>query len=118
MPLVQIDDQCTYAPTSQGPLVGRATPFLSWARGASMPVARPVRFAPKPIPWEPGSKCPLLSALICDAGTSNEFSSQRHAACQGCRSPIDEFCHLKLDRKSTRLNSSHLVISYAVFCLK
>src|SRR5256885_8880756 len=25
---------------------------------------------------------------------------------------------VKLDRKSTRLNSSHLVISYAVFCLK
>src|SRR5256885_3175101 len=24
----------------------------------------------------------------------------------------------QLDRKSTRLNSSHLVISYAVFCLK
>src|SRR5256885_4076981 len=24
---------------------------------------------------------------------------------------------MKLDRKSTRLNSSHLVISYAVFCL-
>src|SRR5256885_13202508 len=28
----------------------------------------------------------------------------------------DECCGL--DRKSTRLNSSHLVISYAVFCLK
>src|SRR5205807_9389494 len=26
--------------------------------------------------------------------------------------------HLIRDRKSTRLNSSHLVISYAVFCLK
>src|SRR2546426_6889208 len=26
--------------------------------------------------------------------------------------------HAHLDRKSTRLNSSHLVISYAVFCLK
>src|SRR5258705_1860392 len=26
--------------------------------------------------------------------------------------------HLALDRKSTRLNSSHLGISYAVFCLK
>src|SRR2546426_6746749 len=26
--------------------------------------------------------------------------------------------NLQLDRKSTRLNSSHLVISYAVFCLK
>src|SRR5256885_4109433 len=25
---------------------------------------------------------------------------------------------LDIDRKSTRLNSSHLVISYAVFCLK
>src|SRR5438874_8737364 len=29
--------------------------------------------------------------------------------------PHDEF---KLDRKSTRLNSSHVEISYAVFCLK
>src|SRR5947207_12275022 len=28
------------------------------------------------------------------------------------------FCRLFLDRKSTRLNSSHTVISYAVFCLK
>src|SRR5256885_9728833 len=28
----------------------------------------------------------------------------------------DELC--QRDRKSTRLNSSHLVISYAVFCLK
>src|SRR5256885_12110062 len=28
--------------------------------------------------------------------------------------PVNEL----LDRKSTRLNSSHLVISYAVFCLK
>src|SRR5256885_12964709 len=27
-------------------------------------------------------------------------------------------CHQQRDRKSTRLNSSHLVISYAVFCLK
>src|SRR3989454_6136239 len=26
--------------------------------------------------------------------------------------------HPTIDRKSTRLNSSHLVISYAVFCLK
>src|SRR5437588_127023 len=26
--------------------------------------------------------------------------------------------HVRVDRKSTRLNSSHTVISYAVFCLK
>src|SRR3712207_8563915 len=31
-----------------------------------------------------------------------------------------ELCHIRawLDRKSTRLNSSHANISYAVFCLK
>src|SRR2546426_5726887 len=35
--------------------------------------------------------------------------------------PIEGLCRqdgLGRDRKSTRLNSSHLVISYAVFCLK
>src|SRR3712207_7312542 len=31
--------------------------------------------------------------------------------------PIEVFGHI-LDRKSTRLNSSHANISYAVFCLK
>src|SRR5688500_19767754 len=30
----------------------------------------------------------------------------------------DPFFMTSADRKSTRLNSSHLVISYAVFCLK
>src|SRR5256885_8422084 len=29
-----------------------------------------------------------------------------------------QLSQLRLDRKSTRVNSSHLVISYAVFCLK
>src|SRR3712207_8152874 len=32
--------------------------------------------------------------------------------------PIYELMALVLDRKSTRLNSSHANISYAVFCLK
>src|SRR5436309_4906809 len=31
--------------------------------------------------------------------------------------PIENY-HRKRDRKSTRLNSSHVKISYAVFCLK
>src|SRR5438477_7191469 len=30
----------------------------------------------------------------------------------------DKICELLKDRKSTRLNSSHMSISYAVFCLK
>src|SRR5438309_11496959 len=32
--------------------------------------------------------------------------------------PSNYFVTLRLDRKSTRLNSSHSSISYAVFCLK
>src|SRR3989454_3939628 len=39
----------------------------------------------------------------------------RHAPAGAPRWPTP---HPGLDRKSTRLNSSHLVISYAVFCLK
>src|SRR5258708_38516830 len=31
---------------------------------------------------------------------------------------VDRETVLRLDRKSTRLNSSHQIISYAVFCLK
>src|SRR5256885_3612158 len=31
---------------------------------------------------------------------------------------VGDWIYRTLDRKSTRLNSSHLVISYAVFCLK
>src|SRR2546426_3118258 len=31
---------------------------------------------------------------------------------------VGDECGAAQDRKSTRLNSSHLVISYAVFCLK
>src|SRR5256885_7348114 len=41
-------------------------------------------------------------------------------ACLGVRvtTSIDDAVDNAEDRKSTRLNSSHLVISYAVFCLK
>src|SRR2546426_2488982 len=35
-----------------------------------------------------------------------------------CRDAAMKVSKTPVDRKSTRLNSSHLVISYAVFCLK
>src|ERR1022692_2822404 len=38
--------------------------------------------------------------------------------CSRCVRVCDEIEGAHTDRKSTRLNSSHLVISYAVFCLK
>src|SRR5256885_10398349 len=48
------------------------------------------------------------------AGKSNS-----HAAPSGSPScTLTRRCAASQDRKSTRLNSSHLVISYAVFCLK
>src|SRR5205807_4923044 len=38
--------------------------------------------------------------------------------CDAPRAPGPALFSIEGDRKSTRLNSSHLVISYAVFCLK
>src|SRR5690349_22527097 len=45
----------------------------------------------------------------CVRDASIHFSPKAHSADQGARPG---------DRKSTRLNSSHVEISYAVFCLK
>src|SRR5256885_11185363 len=54
--------------------------------------------------------CPRQGAQPAHAGLSQESSTLQHSsAAQICSDS---------DRKSTRLNSSHLVISYAVFCLK
>src|SRR5256885_11406190 len=47
-----------------------------------------------------------------NGGTQEEFTFDVDAL------PFDYDMVNNLDRKSTRLNSSHLVISYAVFCLK
>src|ERR1022692_3453188 len=47
------------------------------------------------------------------------FRSESAGHGEGHRSPLRHAHHtVNPDRKSTRLNSSHLVISYAVFCLK
>src|SRR5256885_10258770 len=48
--------------------------------------------------------------------SSGEYAARGEHSCV----PLSQVCQraIALDRKSTRLNSSHLVISYAVFCLK
>src|SRR5947208_10076931 len=48
-------------------------------------------------------------------GTDIRGADPTKAACRAVR---DALWHNSLDRKSTRLNSSHQIISYAVFCLK
>src|SRR5256885_3815456 len=55
-------------------------------------------------PWASSTRIPLQRLF---AGV-DIVTSERSCACSS---------RVK-DRKSTRLNSSHLVISYAVFCLK
>src|SRR3989454_8821265 len=51
----------------------------------------------------------------CGARTGSHRGRRRAAVCVFRTSPVLHHCG---DRKSTRLNSSHLVISYAVFCSK
>src|SRR6476646_11547889 len=61
-----------------------------------------------------------------DTATTEIYTLSLHDALPICRRPScavprpgPEGRHLtQADRKSTRLNSSHTVISYAVFCLK
>src|SRR2546426_7535081 len=66
------------------------------------------------------------------SGIAGESAREGKPGLQLCRDradeahpgDVDQLAHLLeadlrlADRKSTRLNSSHLVISYAVFCLK
>src|SRR2546427_12760907 len=55
-----------------------------------------------PISWE---------LLLTNSATNNFATKSRHSCRPGTAVP-------RPDRKSTRLNSSHSQISYAVFCLK
>src|SRR5256885_10999085 len=59
---------------------------------------------------------PTFSNSRCRTTTSTPFLPRKRFA--SCSARYTERCCPPVDRKSTRLNSSHLVISYAVFCLK
>src|SRR2546426_9796815 len=63
---------------------------------------------------------PVINTAVILSGARNPASPTWDA---GCTAPHARSLHpaeggIWEDRKSTRLNSSHLVISYAVFCLK
>src|SRR5207244_13472992 len=57
----------------------------------------------------PGSRFPFPAGLL--RGSSGLPADRRPDRCQRGYATLP-------DRKSTRLNSSHQIISYAVFCLK
>src|SRR5437764_8150765 len=61
------------------------------------------------------------SADSMEIGATNGAHSCEHSpqcTMNGCRSTVSRSNVRPTDRKSTRLNSSHRCISYAVFCLK
>src|SRR2546426_9360174 len=62
--------------------------------------------------------CRATRAAGPDAGSGRPATPARHVRSLGHHPEPPAADLLGGDRKSTRLNSSHLVISYAVFCLK
>src|SRR3989454_5558238 len=90
--------------------------------------------APRPTRKErvfdrPDPACPAASGrlgaagdpvLAATCGARSRLESERPARLPAWSDPPQEVAQAvrTQDRKSTRLNSSHLVISYAVFCLK
>src|SRR5439155_262877 len=83
-----------HSPTPVSTLFPYTTPFRS------ILAAPPHHYPPPPM---------IASARRnhCSTATSNDFCNK-----------IGHIRPILLDRKSTRLNSSHVAISYAVFCLK
>src|SRR3712207_8113578 len=71
------------------------------------------------------SACCLVAAALLLLPTLSYSCCNCATACKGVKrygynrlSSVASLCLILLDRKSTRLNSSHANISYAVFCLK
>ena len=70
--------------------------------------------------------CPILAVWLRPTTYNKQHANQIHAACYkvvGLSPSYSQYfflflCFIWEDRKSTRLNSSHRCISYAVFCLK
>src|SRR5690349_22544105 len=64
---------------------------------------------------------PVLLVALAELGlvlppVANPLRREVEAAADAQGVALD--VHIEIDRKSTRLNSSHVEISYAVFCLK
>src|SRR5438045_6630497 len=67
-----------------------------------------------PHTYEANNRMGNFYPSLYNAANAATFDSTAHI----CSGPTDPGCTAARDRKSTRLNSSHLGISYAVFCLK
>src|SRR5690349_23675001 len=79
----------------------------TWISSESMSTMVPMPVRVKPPPAEIGE---IISPGCADFVTTTPLKGARMTVLSSCTSATD--------RKSTRLNSSHVEISYAVFCLK
>src|SRR2546426_6944165 len=91
----------------------RSTPFPTRRSSdlASATSARLILSAPE----RDAGRLPLLRAVELEVPPLMELEERGDEVRRERSAPR---CSGRADRKSTRLNSSHLVISYAVFCLK
>src|SRR5699024_12647487 len=94
---------CLFLSLIRRPPTSTLFPYTTLFR-SSLPVFLPARRPSRAVTWDIGHRRPLRLA------TGGRWNGSRMAAGPHGRSEVD--------RKSTRLNSSHVSISYAVFCLK
>src|SRR5207249_10275948 len=60
----------------------------------------------------------LFRSFVGGASATDKYLVLNDPLCSPDHVATNGFCWSLIDRKSTRLNSSHVSISYAVFCLK
>src|SRR5205807_8048159 len=96
---------------SHSPLDRRPFP----TRRSSDLKTRATDFVARSLASSPASPLPTPSAMA--ASTPRQDLSSGSSGCQSRQLSSLRARTGPVDRKSTRLNSSHLVISYAVFCL-
>src|SRR5690606_34288533 len=110
------------------PCLTTGTDTRSWGRYPSLhPILRPWPAAQRPHRRRPAAAIPLWRqrqwpGQRCPRPWTNSQSSPLRQwvreYLQASQTPVLPSRFQRSDRKSTRLNSSHVKISYAVFCLK
>src|SRR5690606_39913500 len=94
------------------PLVAPALSFISLALHAALPI------------WDQRRARPAREVVEIEREPLRVRDDLRRQVRRPVPRPLADQCepvareHARLDRKSRRLNSSHVKISYAVFCLK
>src|SRR5690625_6924188 len=101
--------------------------WCDFTTGGQKPPAQKNR---APFAVRPGNRIDRKSIVLivdCEGVKVHPFKAKSYAntgllikpvMCRLYLIEISRYFLLKADRKSTRLNSSHVAISYAVFCLK